>query len=601
MLPFAESRRLTGINPYLAGPGAALEVVGVAADDRLVAEWRSRALRALRHLGWIAEDEEPLLVARRHAGGASLALAAPVDQLYAATELNEWALSATVAEQHPERAADIEAALRDAAGDTDNPPVLDESAALRRLGQLAAAEARPPLRALVEASRAAGVSLLVDGEALTIGLGSGSLTWPIDELPSPADVPWSRLHDVPTAVITGSNGKTTTTRLIAACLGEQGWAAGLSCTDGVYVAGELLESGDFSGPMGARRVLRDPRVEAAALETARGGMLRRGLALAHADAAVVTNISSDHFGEYGIHDLDALADVKLTVAGLVLERGWLVLNADDSRLRTGAPRLRQRHGRMPRLAWFASDADATLLRETRAAGEGGTCGVRDGRLRLHWDGVEHDLGEVDRLPLAVGGTAAFNVSNMSAAALAAAALGVAPAAIARALAHFGDRGADNPGRLALFEHRGVHVVLDYAHNPASLRSVLEMAQRMRGAGRVGVLLGHAGNRQEEDFEQVAAVVAAFSPELVVVKEIEEYRRGRAPGEIPGILRETLLREGLPADSVKLRMNELDAARCALDWARPGDLLVLLVHAPAARAEVLALLDSGTPEARRTVP
>jgi UDP-N-acetylmuramyl tripeptide synthase len=465
---------------------------------------------------------------------------------------------------------------------TPIPPVLDEAAAMDRFGRLAALEARPALIALTEAAAGAGVSHMLDDEALTLGRGAGSRSWPLDALPAAVAGTWRGLHDVPTAVVTGSNGKTTTTRLIAACAAEHGWTPGYSCTDGLFVAGQAIETGDYSGPVGARTVLRHPRVEAAVLETARGGILRRGIAIDQARAAVVTNVSSDHFGEYGIHDLDALADAKLTVGALVGDDGLLVLNADDALLRAKAPTLGVRFGRSPRIAWFARDTDQPFLAERRAAGAA-TCGTHGERLVLHRAGEEHDLGRIEDMPLTLGGVAGYNLMNLAAAALAADAMGVPPPAIARAFARFGTHPDDNPGRLARFEHGGVTVLLDYAHNPASLGGILQVAQRLRGPGRLGMLLGHAGNRQDADFEQVAAVVAGFRPELVVVKEIEGYLRGRAPGEVPGLLREALLRHGLPGSSVELRMTELDAVGRALEWARPGDVLVLLVHSLAARS------------------
>ncbi|MCU0975389.1 MAG: Mur ligase family protein [Steroidobacteraceae bacterium] len=588
MLPFADSRRLTGLNPFLASPGAALEVTGIEVDDRLIDGWRRRAARALAHLGWTPAGGAPLLCARRHATGASLTLAAPADQLYTATEVNEWALAATVVELDPSLSAGIEAELRDAASDDADPPVIAESASLARLARLAAREARPALTELIEAATAAGVSHMLDEEQLTLGRGAGSRSWPLDDLPKPEAQTWHGLRDIPTAVVTGSNGKTTTVRVIAACAREHGWVPGYSCTDGLFIAGEAAEPGDYSGPIGTRHVLRDPRVEAAALETARGGILRRGLAIERAHAAVVTNISSDHFGEYGVHDLDTLADVKLTVGALIHGDGLLVLNADDPLLRAKAPALRERFGRALPVAWFAQHADQPFLAEHRAVG-GSTCGLRAGRLVLHWAGTESDLGGIDAMPLTAAGAAHFNVSNLSAAALASAALGVAPATIARAFARFGTQPTDNPGRLMRFERHGVTVLLDYAHNPASLRGILQVAQRLRGPGRIGMLLGHAGNRQDADFDQVADVVAGFRPDLVVVKEIEDYLRGRAPGEVPGLLRNALLRHGLPEPSVEIRMSELEAARLALDWARPGDVLVMLVHSLEARAAVLEML------------
>jgi cyanophycin synthetase len=336
-------------------------------------------------------------------------------------------------------------------------------------------------------------------------------------------------------------------------------------------------------------VLRDPRAEAAVLETARGGILRRGLAVMRAGVAVVTNVSADHFGEYGIHDLDALADVKLTVGSVVPVDGLLVLNADDATLRAKAGDLARRFGHVPPLGWFARDADDAFLATHRAAG-GATCGVRDGRLLLANRGTEYDLGALAGMPITVGGRAGYNVANLSAAALAAAALGVAPRDIATVFARFGKDARDNPGRLMRFELGGVHVIVDYAHNPEGLRGLLEVAETLReGRGRLGLLLGHAGNREDADIERLAMTAAQFAPSLVVIKELEGYLRGREPGEVPRILREVLLRAGLPESALPQRPTEVEAARLALDWARPGDVVLLLVHGLGARAEVLSLL------------
>jgi UDP-N-acetylmuramyl tripeptide synthase len=195
------------------------------------------------------------------------------------------------------------------------------------------------------------------------------------------------------------------------------------------------------------------------------------------------------------------------------------------------------------------------------------------------------------MPLAVGGSATYNVSNLAGAALAASALGVSPPRIAAAFARFGADPGDNPGRLMRCRFGGVQVLVDYAHNPDGLRGVLSVARHLRGAsaGRIALLLGHAGNREDADIEQLASVAAGFRPDLVVVKEIEGYLRGRAVGEVPRILRAALLRNGMPESSLALRTNEVDAARCALEWARPGDVLVLLVHSLAARTAVLGML------------
>ena len=525
-----------------------------------------------------------------------LAISAPSDQLLLATEINEWALCAALVERDPTRWGGLQAALAAAAIEGADPgagsaafaPVIEERAALTRFGRLSAMEAVPKLRALLKRAADRALPHFIDDNELTVGAGVGSRTFALSHLPAVDEVPWSELSDVPTAIVTGSNGKTTTVRLIAACARAHGWRAAYNCTDGVYIGEELLASGDYSGPAGARLVLRDRRAQAAILEAARGGILRRGIAVSRADVALVTNVSSDHFGEYGIDDLDGLADTKLSVAAAVAPNGTLVLNADDDLLRTKARQLAPRFGGAPTLAWFALDAEQRHLREYRMQGAA-ICAVRRGRLILQQRDSEHDLGSVLGMPLSMNGLAAYNVSNLAGAALAALTLGIPAGTIASVFARFGDQFADNPGRMMRFQYRGAQVLIDYAHNPDGLRGFLSVADRLRGKGRLGLLLGHAGNRKDEDIADLAGVAAEFKPDLIVVKEDEAHLRGRAPGEIPRIIRAELLRLGLRPSALPVRDNELDAARYALDWAEPGDVLALPLHSPAARAAVVELL------------
>jgi cyanophycin synthetase len=427
-----------------------------------------------------------------------------------------------------------------------------------------------------------------DDETLSLGAGAGGADWSLDALPDPAEVPWSRLHGIPTAAVTGSNGKTTTVRLLAACARAAGRVPGYNSTDGVWIGSERVAAGDYAGPAGARRVLRDRRTEVAILETARGGILRRGFAMTAADVAIVTNVSADHFGEYGIDDLDGLADVKLSVlrllGGATGREGLVVLNADDARLLARAP-----HGAGPAIGWFALDAGHPRLVAHRAAG-GATAGVRDGVLWLAHGATETSLGAVAAMPLTVEGHAAYNVANLAAAALGAAGLGFEAPLIAAVFARFGADPADNPGRLMRFDVGGVTVLVDYAHNPEGLRGLLAVARHLGGGrGRLGLLLGHAGNRLDADIRALAGAAVEFAPALVVVKENEAHLRGRAPGEIPQLLRAELRRLGLPDAALPMCSTELDAARCALGWAKPGDVLAMPVHSGAARESVLAML------------
>jgi UDP-N-acetylmuramyl tripeptide synthase len=558
-----------------------------------------RAERARARLGWEPPGGPvgnlPGVVARVHARGASLALAAPADALFVATEVNEWALCAALLAQDPQRWGTLETALAAAAlEDAADPaavilPVLEETAAFERLGLLAGREARPDVRALLAAVAAHGLPYALDDDTLTLGAGAGGRDFALTSLPQPADVPWDELHDIPTALVTGSNGKTTTVRLLAACALSAGWLPAYCCTDGVFLAAQLLESGDYSGPLGARRVMRERTARAAVIETARGGILRRGIAVSRADVALVTNVSADHFGEYGIDDLEGLTDVKLSVAGALSDEGMLVLNADDAQLTRRAGGLAARFGHSPTLGWFALDADRPALGAHRARG-GATCGARAGRLVLHVGGAEHDLGEVASMPLTVGGSATYNLANLAAAALAASALGIPPTVIAGVFARFGSSIADNFGRLMRFERGGVRILVDYAHNPEGLRGLLRVAEHVRGgSGRLGLLLGHAGNRQDAELEALAATAAEFHPSLIVVKENEAHLRGRPPGEVPRFIHAALLRAGIASSSLQMRMSELEAVHAALAWAQPGDVLALPVHSAAARAAVVTLL------------
>jgi UDP-N-acetylmuramyl tripeptide synthase len=598
---FTGSRRLPGANRFHGRPSVVLSALGPAAGRPAAHEqWAAHVQALAAALGW--PRPEPL--AHAHAGGLLLAFAAPAARLYTATEVNEWAW---------EQAVGLPAHHAADAGDADprpwerEHPPHDVQAAARHFAARAAAEANAALDALMDAAAARGVPLLIDDEVLSVGEGARHAAWPIDALPGPAEVPWDRLASVPKALITGSNGKTTTVRLVAAMCRDAGHATGFCCTEGVYVGAatrpEPGQGGDWSGPAGARAVLRDPRVQAAVLETARGGLLRRGLAVARAEVAVVTNISPDHVGEYGIDSAADIADVKLVVAHAVHAAGTLVLNGEDALLLERAGAAPHAQGRR---ALFGLHHDAPPLAAHRAAG-GATCGVAargpgdtermpaTAHLLLSPGGgaAPHDLGAVAAMPIALGGAARHNVANAAAAALAAWALGVAPASIARTLRHFGAEPGENRGRMERHAWRGATVMIDYAHNPEGLALLLEVARHVAAeAGpeaRLLLLLGQAGNRDDAAIAALARTAAAFAPHLVVLKELPAMRRGRAEGEVPALLEAGLRTAGFDAARIEHLPDEAAAAHHLLGTARPGDVVVLPLHAGPAREQVLATL------------
>jgi cyanophycin synthetase len=558
-LKLLDSRRVTGPGLLLDGPGAVMDVaLDQPTRDRAIEAWRDAATRMLSAVGL---GDAPLRT-RHFEGGASLGFATPPDILYTATDLNEWAWAAA------------ESVVAGGA-----PPPLEPEAT--RLRAALAAERNPALVAMREAARSRGLNFLAGEEAASVGSGTGVWVWPELGIPEPSQVPWPEVHDVPIALVTGSNGKTSVVRLLAAMASEAGRVTGTTTTDGVAVAGRFLEESDFSGPSGARMLLRRAEVETAILETARGGLLRRGLAVEHARAAVVTNIAADHLGEFGVQTLDQLAETKLLVARAVGAGGRVVLNAED-------PVLVRHAGEVAaEIVWFSLDPSAPLVRSHLGRG-GAAAVVEDERLVLVERGARTVLTSVDAMPFALGGAARYNVANALAAIAAAGVLGIEHDAVRRALERFGRTPADNPGRANQIELGGVHVFLDYVHNPHGMAALSTALERYPSRRRL-VLLGQAGDRDDASIRELARAALALRPDRVVLKEMDAYLRGRAPGEVTGLMTGALVEAGFAPEAIVAAASEVDAVRSALVWAAPGDLLVLGIHQD--RRAVMALLDS----------
>ena len=581
-LCYTDSRRLPGSNRFVTGPAAILTTAGPDAKDAdSVVRWYQVASSLVRELGWTKYAGEP--AAHLHAGGYELVIPCPPDRLYTATEINEhaWEVGCGVGDvdddfQYADTGFDVHQRFRDGRDVREYFRAID------------AAEREPVIEALRKEAASRNLPLFADDDEISIGAGAGSVTYAIKSLPQPAEVPWTQLRAIPIALVTGSNGKTTTTRLIAAMLeaSSQAFAGhvGISSTEGVAIGGEWVTRGDYAGPGGARLVLRDKRVAAAVLETARGGILRRGLAVDRADVAVVTNISADHFGEYGVESLDDLADVKMALARTLDRDGTLVLNADDPLLLMRADR------QSCKVALFSLDDDLAALKTHREKG-GATCGVREGAMWLSHGGSRHSLGNIAEMPLTVGGAAGYNVANLAAASLAAAALGVWPTVVAEVLMHFGEARGDNPGRLDRWTLQDVNVLIDYAHNPDGLARLLAVGRTLiANNGRLLLLLGQAGNRDNAAIAELAATAAAAKPDRVVIKELPTMLRGRQPGEISTLLDAGLRGAGYSPDAIAFEVDEVDAVRRLLGEARAGDVVVLPVHQSKAREAASALLD-----------
>ena len=379
----------------------------------------------------------------------------------------------------------------------------------------------------------------------------------------PSEVPEP---SVPVVAVTGTNGKTTTVRLLAHLARVDGKSVAYSSTDGVYFNDDLVEEGDYSGFAGAARALSQPGVQLAVLESARGGILLRGIGTAHNDVAVVTNISADHLGLHGIETLDQLAEVKATITRITRPEGWDVLNADDPRV------LEMRRVARGRPWLFSLDPDHPALRTALAEGGRGIT-VIDGTIVVMSPGRDpRPLVRLEDVPVTLSGLSRHNIQNALAAAAAALGAGLSEKAVVRGLRTFVLDPKRNPGRTNLFELDGRVVVVDYAHNEAGMTGLIETAKGLRRPGRdVWLCIATAGDRTDEIMHGLG-YIAARGADQVAIAELERYLRGRDRAEVVDRLRAGAEDGG--AVDVPVFPDEIRALGWMLDSSRPGDVVAV---------------------------
>ncbi|MCL6598738.1 MAG: cyanophycin synthetase [Alicyclobacillus macrosporangiidus] len=380
---------------------------------------------------------------------------------------------------------------------------------------------------------------------------------------------------IPIVSITGTNGKTTTTRLIAHVLAATGRTVGMTTTSGVWIGGERVLEGDTTGPDSARVVLSDPAVEVAVLETARGGIVRGGLAYDRANVAVITNISMDHFGQDGVETLEDLVHIKSLVGECVWEDGTVVLNADDERLVQLASRL------PARVAYFSmSDQNPVLKRHLACGGVGYYVSrgwIVEGRGNLTWE-----VAPVRDIPLTMQGLARFHVENCLAAVAALRALGCTRQQVASGLTTFLPN-EHNPGRCMLYQlPGGAYAVLDYGHNPDGFQRMGEWLRQVPHRRLIGVV-GVPGDRIDPVIRQSGRQAAEIFDAFVVKEDAD--KRGRREGEVAALLAEEI-RAHAPGKPCTVIASEPDALRFALSQAGPGDVVVMFFEQLAPAQQVV---------------
>ena len=413
------------------------------------------------------------------------------------------------------------------------------------------------------------VGRIATGGPFDLAAAGLELTAILAEAPDRDDAPQlvrDAERSVPIVGVTGTNGKTTTTRLIAHVLRQSGQKVGWSSSSGVYIEGEEVLRGDYTGPGGARRVLEEPGIDVAVLETARGGILLRGIAYESNDVGVMINISEDHLGLHGINTVAGLLATKATVVKVTRSTGTVVLNADDALVaslvdQVAAPVL------------FVSRRDDNPVVLTHTSGGGRALVVRDGIALEHHRGTERPLVDLADVPITHGGKAPHMVENALCAAGACLGLGLSAADVAEGLRTFRNSPDQNFGRLNVYDVGGRTVIVDYAHNEAGLENLLALAGALRGdGGRLISIIGTAGDRRDDALRELGRIAAATSDE-VVIKETTKYLRGRTAEEM-----NRLLGEGATAGGKTPRRyepGEIEAMAGVLNETTAGDVVAMM--------------------------
>jgi cyanophycin synthetase len=543
-LELDEVRRLTGPNLLSNDAGAIIDVFIEGIYPQTVVDcWQKHLHLIQQQLKWNENRH-----VRFYDGGASMSISAPIDLLYSACDVIELAWECSVLELSEHYSMQ-----------SDTPAQVNFSQRIDELQSTIIEEKNPALIAFIEAATDNNVRCLVDDDDVSLGTGITAQTWPIDSLPNANEIEWKSFSDIPIALITGTNGKSTSVRLAAQIAKAAKINSGVTSTDFIKVGDHIIDEGDYSGPGGARMLLRDNRTEIAFLEVARGGLLRRGLPVYRANAALVTNVASDHLGQYGINTVDEIAQVKLMVGKAIGDGDTLVLNADDERL------VRCANGSSTSICWFSKHADNPQIAKAKEMGR--ACVYAENNHIVYFNGEASDIiAQIDLIPMTVKGAAVHNIENALGVVGLCKSMGIESNAITQGLFDFESSASDNPGRTNIYSKGNATIIVDFAHNPHSMQAVINMALGLKQKNdydEIKVLFGHAGDRTNLDITSVADAVIALRPDTYILTELEKYLRGRNLGEISDIVEQHLLANGVTQAQIKRADSPLEGTKIAL--------------------------------------
>jgi len=372
-------------------------------------------------------------------------------------------------------------------------------------------------------------------------------------------------HDIPIVAVTGTNGKTTTVRMIANMLKGVGYQVGMTTTDGIYVQERLIAAGDMSGPYSAKVILKDPMVDCAVLETARGGILREGLGYKMADVGVVLNVQPDHLGLKGIHTVEDLAKVKAVVAEMVRKGGVTVLNADDEHCVNMAQYCREK------IVYFSLRPSNPVI-QTHIDNDRTALVYDRGYISIITGESATPVARAVDMPITLEGRAIFNIQNALAAAAVGHAMGLKIEEIRHGLISFFPSPSQTPGRTNFFSIKDFEVMLDYAHNPPAYKNIIDLISRL-GHKRCLFVFDVVGDRRDEDLREMCRLIASGCQHAIVYED--KQLRGRQPGELINIVEKAFIEIGFDAGALEKIADEDQAIERALSIAQKDDLVCIM--------------------------
>lgn len=376
--------------------------------------------------------------------------------------------------------------------------------------------------------------------------------------------PLGKPSRIPIIAITGTNGKTTTTRLLAHIVKSNGYKVGFTTTDGIYVQNHMMEKGDTTGPISAEYILKDPTVEFAVLETARGGILRSGLGFSRCDIAIITNVQADHLGISDIHTLDELAKVKSTVVRSIKKDGWAVLNADDENC------IKIGEDLSCNVAYFSLEEENPFVKQLAKEGkitavyENGYITIKKGEWKIR-------VEKASNVPITLGGKAKFMIANALAATLASYLYGFKTEDISLAIQNFIPSVAQTPGRMNIFEFKKFKVLIDFAHNPAGYKAVEGYLENIQATKKIGIIAG-VGDRRDDDIKECGFIAARMFDHIIIRQE--KHLRGRSEQEIINLILEGMAESGRNITHEVISI-ETEAIQHAIDNAEEGSFITAL--------------------------